>query len=780
MFGHATAPWLHILLELLFKSTLLLSLSIFISALIRKRSASLRHFILAACMIGLLVLPLLQVFQFGWQINILPTRTAQELQSPALASSEFPKARFPGSDLIRSSLEYQFPLSTIESKRTVFAQHPPSRSVSSFSAGRILHVFLALIWAGGISLLLLRICHGLLEASRITREGKPVSDSAWRFLLNRFLVSTGLIRKIRLKSHQEVLVPLTWGLIKPVILIPSDHKTWPEDQKASALFHELSHIKRFDFITTLLVRFSLALFWFNPLIWVIYHRMKNEQERACDELVLKAGIKPSAYASHLLFFREAAGLRWAPTTALLSIFGRSSFTERLSAILKQKLTFKEVNMKTKIMIGAAVFLAVAIIGLARPSPAAPVTISGSLNIDPVATNSSPLPTESGAAAADHAAQKAEETEANAQAEKEEKEKQKKLDRHVLVITNEDENRKPIEITIIEGDKKKKIEVKESITIKKCMEGKVILLDPEGKEIKVLEGHPIRIFIKKGDVKTIKADKFIMKNENETLSWKEKGDKDDKDVKIWISGNDHIKVLKMGEEDSHHWIHENEGDAHHEESHIIKEGHTEDCETSKDVKKEVRVIMKPGKDSKHVYFAGKGEEDKDEIENHIKKIRESLKKLNAEGASVEEITKSLNELEEMLKKEEPFHTAGFLSHEIPGAFTIVEKAEGMESKKDIFITKDVHKNTIAVFVDEDGNAEVKFSQSKDEVSREVFDKTVERIKKELPDGMTLEPEFDEKSGRIKFKIKGIGSKDFSKDFITKLKDIIKEEIKNQDR
>ena len=69
----------------------------------------------------------------------------------------------------------------------------------------------------------------------------------------------------------------------------------------------------------LLVRTSLALFWWNPLCWIAYRELLKAQEIACDELVLRAGIRPSAYAASLLAFRRSAGFRWNPSTALLGI-----------------------------------------------------------------------------------------------------------------------------------------------------------------------------------------------------------------------------------------------------------------------------------------------------------------------------------------------------------------------------------------------------------------------------------------------------------------------------
>ena len=86
----------------------------------------------------------------------------------------------------------------------------------------------------------------------------------------------------------------------------------------------------------ILARLSCALYWFNPLSWFAYRWMKKEQEKACDELVLKAGVKPSTYAVNLLTIKKAGHLHWNPPSAVLGAVGKSQLNERLTAILKQQ------------------------------------------------------------------------------------------------------------------------------------------------------------------------------------------------------------------------------------------------------------------------------------------------------------------------------------------------------------------------------------------------------------------------------------------------------------
>jgi beta-lactamase regulating signal transducer with metallopeptidase domain len=779
MFGQHSIPWLHVFVELLLKSTLALSLALIITTFIRNKSSSMRHFVLAFFLIGLLFIPILTLFQFGWQTNLLPSRITAENLDPAVTNSKILHSRPHESVLHAQKIEEWIPALTKKSKAIGSSQSHSFPASSVPSASRIMNFFLIMIWAGGMLLLLLRICLGLFEASRMTKEGKQVDDPAWRILMDRFLSLIGLSRRIRLKSHKKVLVPLTWGLIKPVIMIPSDYKAWTEDQKSAALFHELSHIKRSDFLITLLVRFSLALFWFNPLSWFVFRRMKSEQEKACDELVLRAGIKPSIYAANLLLFRDAAGFRWTPSAALLSIFGRSSFSERLSAILKQKQILKEVTMKTKLVISVTVILAVAIIGTARPSSSAPEFIPGSMILSLDDTNPRSYPVDAEFNEEEQKTQSPAETKVNVQEEKEKQEKKsKKADKHITVITTKKGKKVPIEITVIEGDEKKKIKIEKSVTIKKGKNGKVILLDPEGDEIEVIEGKPIRLTIKEGDVEFVGDDKTIKIDKEGVVCWIAKGQEGEEDLEISILGDEKArKILKIGEADTHGWTIKKVEGVEGEDIHVICTDKLKAVGIAKD--KDARIIIKPGEDDKHVYWVGEALKDEDEIVDRIKKIREALKKLEDEGTSVEEIMDLLNELEEKLEKHEKSYVKGHIFHKKPGTLTLAKKIDGKEFKKDLFISEGEKIHTVATIVDEEGKVDVIYSISTGGKSREVYEKTVERLKKELPAEFTLEPEFNEKSGVIIFKIKGIGGEDFSKDFIKKLTEIIKEEIKNGD-
>jgi beta-lactamase regulating signal transducer with metallopeptidase domain len=358
MAGFLGAKDLALLLELLIKSSLAFALALGLFLFLRKRSASLKHFILSLFLISSLLFPLLSYSPTGWETRWLPS---QRLADPPLESRPELRVRPRPAEAGRGITED--PLNSVSARGTGF------RSAGGKAAGAtsIPANWLTALWAAGTLILLIRLGLGLLSAVKLSREAARLDDPSWLRILRRFLSAFALRRKIRLKSHEKIAVPLTWGVLKPVILLPAESQEWPEDRRSSVLFHELSHIKRVDFLTMMLIRLSLALYWFNPLSWIVLSLLKKEQEKACDELVLRAGVKPSIYAANLLAFKRASKWGCRPSPAFLGLFSRSQLNDRLLAILKQKASFKEIKMKTKMILVLSLASCVALIGLARPA-----------------------------------------------------------------------------------------------------------------------------------------------------------------------------------------------------------------------------------------------------------------------------------------------------------------------------------------------------------------------------------------------------------------------------
>jgi hypothetical protein len=99
-----------------------------------------------------------------------------------------------------------------------------------------------------------------------------------------------------------VVVPLTWGWSHPVVMLPSNATTWTAERQRAVLLHELAHVRRGDWVAQWVAAAACAVFWFDPLVWLAARALRAESERATDDQVLGAGVRPVDYGECLLEF----------------------------------------------------------------------------------------------------------------------------------------------------------------------------------------------------------------------------------------------------------------------------------------------------------------------------------------------------------------------------------------------------------------------------------------------------------------------------------------------
>ena len=190
------------------------------------------------------------------------------------------------------------------------------RLVTRFSAAEVRLVIA--IWAGGSALGLIFVCAGQVQLRKLARKLKPFAAPEWDLAVRESCETLHLRRRPVLLQAAQDLMPVTWGWWRPIVLLPADAAQWPPQRRRVVLLHELAHVKRYDCLTQSVARVVCALFWVNPLVWVAARRMCIERERACDDLVLNGGCKPSDYATQLVEIartfrhaRYAAGIAMA-------------------------------------------------------------------------------------------------------------------------------------------------------------------------------------------------------------------------------------------------------------------------------------------------------------------------------------------------------------------------------------------------------------------------------------------------------------------------------------
>src|SRR5690606_903151 len=89
------------------------------------------------------------------------------------------------------------------------------------------------------------------------------------------------------------------------IILPATATAWPYERLRVAILHEMTHIRRLDYLTLLVSELACAVHWLNPLIWRVRRWLEVEQEKACDVDVLSGGLSAVDYAGHLVDIARA-------------------------------------------------------------------------------------------------------------------------------------------------------------------------------------------------------------------------------------------------------------------------------------------------------------------------------------------------------------------------------------------------------------------------------------------------------------------------------------------
>ncbi len=113
------------------------------------------------------------------------------------------------------------------------------------------------------------------------------------------------LMQLKVKRHvdvrlSDVSTPLTYGVVRPRIVLPLDFEEWPREHRRSVLLHEAAHIKRFDCGWQWLTTALRAVYWCHPLVWPMSWSLRDEAELAADERVIRTGVEATDYASSLV------------------------------------------------------------------------------------------------------------------------------------------------------------------------------------------------------------------------------------------------------------------------------------------------------------------------------------------------------------------------------------------------------------------------------------------------------------------------------------------------
>ena len=297
------------LMTLMVKTSLILTLGILAAFALRRRSAAVRHWVLASTVFCAAAAPMVGLLTPSWS---MPLSSAAASGQGTVIDVSFSPVTGPG------------------------AQVAPAAG-SSYVLRELIRAAVVPVWCLGIVVNLVLLLIGMFRLTRLRSSHARVAPSIIDSL-DRVSAVFGLRRKVLMVRSTRPAVIVTWGLMKPKVVLPADVDEWPQERLDVVLAHEVAHITRGDWFVQTAAELCKAIYWFNPLFWIACARLRYESERACDDAVMNMGVKSHVYATELLELARTFGRHrqaWLPAPAMAA--RPSNLERRVRAMLNTRL-----------------------------------------------------------------------------------------------------------------------------------------------------------------------------------------------------------------------------------------------------------------------------------------------------------------------------------------------------------------------------------------------------------------------------------------------------------
>lgn len=289
------------LLAVVVDVTIVLAIGLLLAWLLRSRSAALRHAILTSALVAAAAMPLLE-----WT---LPARTV--FQWPAATAATSSGVTF-ASDAADTATTIETP-----------AGEPfltPMRVVIG-------------LWSAASLVLLAGLLTGRYRLARLRSTAREIHGGP-RVILAGVASDFGVSRPIRLLQTESESLLVTYGTRRPGIIVPTDATSWSDERWRVVLQHEVAHIARADAAIQTLGEAVRILYPFHPLVWLACRQLRRHSEHACDDAVLRQGVRATEYATHLLELSHRLSARHTPWMSAPAIVHPSMLERRIVAMLQ--------------------------------------------------------------------------------------------------------------------------------------------------------------------------------------------------------------------------------------------------------------------------------------------------------------------------------------------------------------------------------------------------------------------------------------------------------------
>ena len=363
-------------INLTLKTSLILALTGLLNVLLQRASASVRHWFWSLAFVGIVLFPILSSILPVWQLEVLPVLNGKVEEK---ATPSFEASAITLNTNRQDGLNRHTQSSNTITQHSTFSNTPTQsekpESMGKFYANINWSVWVLLIWIAGSLFVLTRTVFEILWFTVLARKGDVARNDDWRIFLEQLKSRLSINRSIYVSFSKYSPIPLTFGLFRPIILLPQAARKWSAHQRETVLLHELAHVKRLDYATNILTYLACALYWYNPLAWIAARQLHIEREHASDDFVLRQGAENIDYANQLLAIARPLTQKTDLGYRVIAMANHSHIKKRLQHILSQKIrrhSLTRLSAVVSVIAVAAIIIPLAVMHLQAKegSPAA--------------------------------------------------------------------------------------------------------------------------------------------------------------------------------------------------------------------------------------------------------------------------------------------------------------------------------------------------------------------------------------------------------------------------
>jgi TonB family protein len=301
--------WQEILAQCAWRGTIILAAVFAVAGILRRGSAAMRHFVWTAAFAALLVLP--------------------------LALATVPKWRWvaPAAAPVVGQVQTLGQVLVVAGSRASQLPAP-----------------LLILWTLGFAVAAGRFLLGAAGTSWMVRRAASAPYATRT--LGDLRQSLGIARRVRVLETAAAPMPMMWGILRPVIVLPAGAREWQPERLHAVLLHELLHVRRLDLLAQTVAQAACCLYWFHPLAWMAARQLRRQRERACDDAVLNRGVVASEYAGHLVALVRAVAAnrtRWADAPAMAEA---SDLESRVRSLLNRNCNRRPLTRRAGLAVAA--------------------------------------------------------------------------------------------------------------------------------------------------------------------------------------------------------------------------------------------------------------------------------------------------------------------------------------------------------------------------------------------------------------------------------------------